>query len=458
MPDDASAAGRAILARLDRIPVWPYPWSVLIIVGFGFFFAFFDIVTIGFAQPHIVKQFGVTAEAAAWSITASLLGYIVGSLLDARIADKLGRRRALFVSITLFTVGTLLSATSPNLTWLIIWRVVSGMGIGAEIAAVTTYLSELAPPRTRGRSVGWAVAAGFLGFAAVPIVARWLLPEYTWGWRALFVIGGIGGLAIAVMRRGLPRSPRWLVEQGHNDEAAAVIEAAEACARERLGTDLPAIPPPRVPFTGPRGLRALRHAPWPRRLLLFAAVWFLYYTGNYAWLTEGSNLLGKEGVTLTADLDYFIVTGIGFVIGAVAAALFADRLERKITTACVAGVWALLLVVFGWFPQPWVIMGAGLLASATIGLLVPILYAYTAESFPTHSRATCVSITDGIGHLGGAVAPIFALSVYNAAGFAWAFTAMGATGAAAGLLVLCGARMTGRGLDQVDGHVEGAER
>jgi putative MFS transporter len=86
-----------ILARLDRIPCWPYPRAVLAIVGAGIFFAFFDIVTIAAALPVLVKQLGVTAEAASRAVTFSLFGYIVGAFLVSRLADRVGRRFALLV-------------------------------------------------------------------------------------------------------------------------------------------------------------------------------------------------------------------------------------------------------------------------------------------------------------------------------------------------------------------------
>ena len=99
--------------------MWPYPRSLLWVVGFGFFFAFFDIVTIGFALPVVVRQFGVTSAQAGWTIASSLLGYILGAFVDSRIADRFGRRLSLVLSVSLFTVGSLLGATSPQLWWLV---------------------------------------------------------------------------------------------------------------------------------------------------------------------------------------------------------------------------------------------------------------------------------------------------------------------------------------------------
>ena len=99
-----------ILARLDRIPVWPYPRRVLGIVGAGIFFAFFDIVAIAAALPVLVDQFDVTAGAASQAITLGLFGYIIGAFLISRLADRSGRRIGLLVSVVLFSVGSLLTA------------------------------------------------------------------------------------------------------------------------------------------------------------------------------------------------------------------------------------------------------------------------------------------------------------------------------------------------------------
>src|SRR6201993_5115756 len=88
------------LSRLDRIPVWPYEKRLLWVVGAGYFFAFFDIVTISFALPVIATQFHVSMGAVALSVTSSLIGYIVGALADSQVADKWGRKLSLGVSVT----------------------------------------------------------------------------------------------------------------------------------------------------------------------------------------------------------------------------------------------------------------------------------------------------------------------------------------------------------------------
>jgi putative MFS transporter len=183
------------------------------------------------------------------------------------------------------------------------------------------------------------------------------------------------------------------------------------------------------------------------RLVLFIAVWFVYYIGNYGWLTLAPTLFVDKGYSLADSTTYLIVSGIGFLAGAFATTRFSDRFERKHTAALFATAWAISLLVIGLFVSPAVIVVFGFIASATVGLLVPLLYTYTAEHFATSARATGVALTDGLGHIGGALAPLIVLGANAAFGFSGAFIVMAATGLLTAGLVLLGVRATGRSLE-----------
>jgi putative MFS transporter len=435
---------------LDRIPVWPYEKRLLWVVGAGYFFAFFDIVTISFALPVIATQFHASKGAVSLSVTSSLIGYIIGALGDSQVADKWGRKLSLVVSVTMFSVGTALAAASWNVTSLVVFRFISGLGIGAEIAAVTTYLSEISPAPLRGRYTSWATTCAYAGFAVVPFVARFLVPNYAGGWRILFGIGALGGLTILFMRRGLPASPRWLVSQGRAEEAAEIVTEAEETARENLDAH-EELPTPEPVADEPRAealpVKALLRPPMAGRLALFIGIWFIYYIGNYGWLTLAPTLLTDKGYSLADSTTYLVVSGIGFLAGAFATTRFSDRFERKYSAAVFAIAWAISLLVIGLAVSPAVIIVFGFIASATVGLLVPLLYTYTAEHFATPARATGVALTDGLGHIGGALAPLIVLGANSAWGFSGAFIVMAATGLLTGALVLLGIRATGRSLE-----------
>ncbi len=439
-----------ISSRIDRLPVWPYPWLVLIVIGASFFFAFFDIVTIGFALPVIIKHFDVTASYASWAVTSSLIGYIIGSLFYSRIGDHFGRKTGLYLSVSTFSIGAIISGFSPNMDWLIFWRLIAGMGIGAEISLATTYLGELSPAKLRGRYTGWAITAAFAGFAAVPFIALLLVPNYSWGWRLLLVLGGVGGVMIAIMRRNIPESARWLSSNGKIEKADEIVSSAELFTQNKTGADLPEITEPDTANAGDYNLKSLFCPPLIFRIIMFGTIWFFYYIGNYAWLTLTPELLQKKGFELTQSISHLTLTGIGFLVGAVLAVFISDKFERKKSVSFIAFTWAVLLLLIGFFPGDNMILAAGFFASATIGLLIPILYTYTGENFPTKIRATGISITDGVGHLGGAFCGQIVFLIYRNFGFTGAMTGMAITGVIAGILVLTGKKTTCCSLEEIN--------
>lgn len=445
--------GEQLLARLDRIPIWPYPWRVLVLIGAGFFFCFFDILTIGQALPALQVQWDVSESLLAWTITASLIGYVIGEFIDGRIADRYGRRTALYISVSLFSVGSILSATSPNLWWLVGWRLISGMGIGAEISGATSYLSEMAPRRIRGHVTAIGVGCGFVSFAVLPFISMALIPNFDWGWRAIFVLGGAIAFIVFLMRRHMDETPRWLVTHGREEEAQHIIEQAEKLATQRIKKPLPPVTASPQLVTEYRKWFYLFKPPYLVWLFLFGAIWSFYYIGNYAWITLTAELYVEKGISLPTAFLVQGVASFGYIIGAIAAIIISDRIERKWLVAIIAVVWSVCLLLVGWVPSTLLIMVCGFAASATIAMFIPVMYTYTAEAFPIWGRATGISLTDGIGHIAAAFCAqiIFGISgLFRSSGY-WfeaAFTTMALTGLITMLLLIFGPRRTGRSLDE----------
>ncbi len=433
--------GQQVLARLDALTIWPYRPQLLIAVGAAWFFAFFDVVNIGYALPVISDQFGISSSQAAIAVTLGLVGYVVGSLTDGVLADRRGRQLALLASVITFTIGSIIAAVSQDLTVLCIGRFIAGMGIGAEISAATAYIGDISPSRLRGRAGGLAAAWGYVGIAVVPFVAMWLVPSFEWGWRFLFLIGAAGGLVVLPLRLHLPSSPRWLVAEGRVDEAEVIVTAGEQRVQEHPSRLRATHLPSHQATPRPHG----RHD-FVKFAVLFVALWFVYYIGNYGWLTLAPTLLTDQGFSLTSSIGFLSVTGIGFVVGAFGAFFIGERIERRSMIFLALVVWALALMVIGLAPTAAVIMVMGFIASLTIGFAVPVMYVYTAEHFPSGQRARGVSVADGTGHIGGAIVPYIVLPA-AAVSFAWGMGVMALTGAIAAVLVLFGRRMTGLAVD-----------
>ncbi|MDF1653706.1 MAG: MFS transporter [Coxiellaceae bacterium] len=444
-----------ILARLDRLPVWPYSYWLLLIIGIGFFFSFFDIVTIGIALPVFTKQFHVTTAAATWTITSGLIGYIIGSLLDSRLSDLCGRKVALILSVFFFSGGSILSATSSDLTQLIIWRFIIGMGIGAEIANVVTYIGELSPADQRGRYSAMCVTFAFFGFAFVPFIGLALVPQFPWGWRLMFVLGGLGGVVVLFMRLFTPESIRWLVSHKKMQEAHTQLLELERECRHRIRAELPepVVQSSHRQQHSNHKFSSVLHSSVVGYVVLFALVWAFYYIGNYAWLTLDTKLFILAGFQLKNSLLLVSLSSMGFVFGSLFSIWASDRFERKWFCFIVSLLWAGILLIIGWWTSFGVILFFGFLAAFSIGAIIPVMYTFTAEHFPTPVRATCMSITDGVGHIGGAFCGqiIFAFYYWYQAsgrGVSVAFTAMSITGVFTALLLLFAQKKNRKALNQ----------
>ena len=427
------------LARLDRLPRWPWTRGLLVNLGGSFFFAFFDIVVIGASLPVIADQFGVTSAQSGLAITAGLVGLVIGSFAGAYLASRKSRVIALQTALWGFSLGMVLSVFAPNLTWLIVARFIAGLGTGADIAVVVTYVAEVSPLRARGRITGFTTICGYVGIAIVPFLALILVDNYSWGWRALFAFGALGAVLVVLTRRHMPPSPRMLADEGDEKALGALVDEAEQRVKARVGE----LPPVATAIPD----EEIKHRPRIWLVGIFTVAWFFYYIGNYGWLTVAPTILTDSGMAITASLGFLAVANLGLVVGAVASYFLAERVERKWLLIGTLVVWSVALGGIGVLDTSSAIMVLGFVAAFTIGLTVPIFYAFTSEHFSSRLRPWGMAWTDGLGHLGGAIAPYILIGPTLAV----SFSLMGATGLVAACLLLFTSRTRGKSLEELAG-------
>ena len=443
-----------LIARFDRIPIWPYSSAVLWVVGIGYLIAFFDITNVAFGLPVFSKALHFTPQQEALPITASLVGYVVGAWLNSNFADIVGRKAGIATATCMFTIGCLITGFSAGLDSMVIGRFITGMGIGAEIAIISAYIGEMAPAAVRGRYTGLTNVFAMIGQGVVPVVALGLVPNFDWGWRAMFFLGALGGLTLLLFPF-LPESPRWLMTKGRHAEAAKIIDAAEARAMARNGGYLPDLIEA-APETQAKGFPtfALFRPPFLGRVVLLFILWFVWYIGTYTWLGLGPTFFVAKGFTLTSSITFMLASSIGYPLGSVLATWLGDLFERKFSIMAGMAVWTICFVAIGYADRALFIYVAVFLVSLSLGFFLPLLYTLTAESFPTNARATGVSLTDGVGHLGGAIGPIMALSVFSwgglGGGFTTVFLFMALTGLVTFVLLPLTIRATKRSLEVVN--------
>lgn len=211
-----------VTSFIDEQPVSGYQRGIVALCFLVLAVDGFDTAGIGFIAPAIRLEFGVTAAALAPVFGAGFFGLLVGALCMGPVADRWGRKPALIMSTVLFGVACLASSAAPDVTWLIVLRFLTGVGLGGAFPNAVTLASEFFPHRKRSMLVT-IVASGFtIGSAAGGLISAQVLPHI--GWRGVLVIGGILPLLLAgVAWMRLPESVQYLALKGRSADVVAAI-------------------------------------------------------------------------------------------------------------------------------------------------------------------------------------------------------------------------------------------
>jgi sugar porter (SP) family MFS transporter len=233
MTEREPAAGVGALGHLDgKVPTRFY-WQLTLLATIGGFLFGYDTANIGSALTVIPYQLGDLAS--GYLVAGASLGAAAGALCAGPLTDRFGRRSLLIVDASIYAVGALLSAFTPNVGVLLFARTLIGLAIGADSAIATAYISEYAPRNRRG-ALGmlqqWMITVGILFAYIVALVIFRLWPGSASGadWRWIFGLGAVPAVIGVVLRFEMPESPRWLLRKQHWDAAQKAFA--------RLGTEV----------------------------------------------------------------------------------------------------------------------------------------------------------------------------------------------------------------------------
>ena len=406
MEGTAASNGLPLGEALDRAPMTSLHTRFWLLAALGVMLDGFDFFIIGVAHPLIKQDFGTSDAVKGLVAAAAIVGAIFGAGLLGPLADKIGRRRIFKLDLVLFAVFSVLCMVAWDVWSLIAFRFVLGIAIGLDYPIAASYLAEVLPAKNRGQ---WLVgafslqAAGILLGATVGVVVIEALPEID-SWRWMLGFGVIPALIIIWLRRKVPESPRWLAQNGREEEAAQVAEELVKHPVEVTEADTRRAAPP------PEGLKALIQPQLFRRDMIrrtvFTAVpWFLmdiavYGVGIFTpTLLAAISLAGPDATFLaddiaateaTAILDIFLV--IGFAIAIV-------MVERVGRIPLQLGGFVMMIVALCILGTAEALEGGG---AAHIGMVIAgfaifntfinagpnaTTYALPAEVFPSEVRA-----------------------------------------------------------------------
>jgi len=408
-----------VAARLDRLPMARWHRRMVLLIGLGSFFNFYEVALGSFLGVLLSTEWNLTRTDLALIVGATFLGEMVGSLTLAPLADRLGRRLLFQVNLVAYALLSLATAFSPDLGVFLVLRVLTGIGLGAELTLVDTYLSELLPAARRGRSMAWSYTLGLLAVPVAGLLAKSATGTLLGvaGWRWLLALAAVGGLMVWVARRRLPESPRWLVAVGRPKEADRVLRVIE----REVGPPTEDVVPE---------ITAAQRDPRRSRSILLWAMWILGPIGFYAFASVAPIVLLAKGFDLGNSLAYAALTAIGYPLGSLVSVYLTERVERRaLLIASTLGV-AVFGAVFGSAGSTVLILVAGTCTTLSSVVQSNVSHIYQAELFRSGNRSTSIGIPYSASRLVGALLPLVAVGLLASIGAGGMYAGCG------GLLVL----------------------
>jgi MFS family permease len=399
---------RSYLERLDRAPWRRVHTWILISLGVGWALDSFEVNIVGNVLSLVKRLFHLSDLASSLLVSSWLVGILVGAWGFGYLADRLGRKRLIVLTIGLYAAATVATACAWNYPSLMAFRFLTALGVGAEYSVVNASIAEFVPAKARG----WAGAlvinfwsAGAMLGSAVTLVLLATLPPAT-AWRLTFAVGALGALAIALFRRHLPESPRWLMRQGRWREARAVVEQVTG---EDPGPVTVSAPTP------PAAAPLLAH----RRALVFGALLATSLGAGYYGLFAAVPLIlvPHLGLGAASVPVFFLVGNLGSLLGGLTMTALLDRWGRARTvgvffTAAALSTLLLLTAVTG--APPALAAAAFLVNSFWMTGAWTSAYPVTAELLPTERRATGLGLAIAVGRLAAAVGPVLLVAAAKA--------------------------------------------
>ncbi|SHM13701.1 MFS transporter, putative metabolite:H+ symporter [Paracoccus solventivorans] len=375
-----------------------------------------QVVAVGFAAPSIAASFGLDMRTALQSGTLFFLGMFLGAALFGRLADRVGRRNVLIVTVACDAVFGLASAFSPDFQWLLALRFLTGAAVGGTLPVDYAMMAEFLPPKNRGRWLVWLEGFWALGTLIVALTA-WAAATWALGapWKLIYIVAALPACIGIFLRLWVPESPMYLLRRDREPQARAIIN------RVRVANGAPALPEGArliLPPTAPTPAGGILAPGLARTTLAVLSVWFLVslsYYGVFVWLP---GKLATEGFGFVRGYGFLVVLALAQLPGYALAAWGVDNWGRQRTLRIFLMLSALGCLAFVTAGSALLVAGALMLMSFALLGTWGALYALTPEVYPTTLRATGMGMAGAIARLGGLAAPsvlaVLATSDFNA--------------------------------------------
>lgn len=400
-------------APFAGVPFWITTLTFLILIADGY-----DIQSIAFAAPALAASWDLKRELLGSVLASGIIGMGVGSVLMGRIADRIGRKLTFCTCIAVLSAGSLLSAAASDLDQLVLFRLVTGLGLGGAAPLAASLSAEWTPARWRSLAVGTVIVGVPLGGMLGAAIAEHIIPTY--GWRAVFIVGAISPIILlALALPKLPESPKYLVARPR--EYPRLAHSLNGFLSKNVfdGSESFFISEPEP--AGRATLFTLVRSPLlPVSLLLWTAFSCntLALYGFVNWLPT---VLSASGIPLVAALRGSMWFNSGGIVGSIMGSVLIGTYGSRSVGTTVALAGCLGAAALGIMTSSVAHAAHGLmfpvvvLAGASLNGMQAFLYTVSAHSYPTYIRGTGMGAAAAVSRVGGVLSSVVG-SAYFAAG------------------------------------------
>lgn len=443
-----------IANRIDRLPSTPMLKKILFVAGIGWMFDAMNQGMVSGVMAAIGADWELTTGQIGLLGSSGMLGMILGAALSGMAADKWGRRTVIVWTLVIFGVASGLSGFALNYPMLLVLRFCTGFGLGGELPAASTLISEFSPKKIRGRNVIILESFWAWGWILAALIAYLLIPVY--GWRTAFWVGAVPALFAAYLKHAVPESPRYLEVSGKGEEADSLLQKMEnqAGIGAFLSTEQEdySLNARRTRLS----LGELWSGKYIRSTFVLWVIWIGINFGYYGFVLWTPSLLVAQGFALVKSFQFTLIMCLAQLPGYFSAAYLVERIGRK---------WVLTIYFAGTALASWLFGHAG---STTQVLLYGSLlyffslgawgcvYAYTPEVYPTAARGSGTGWAAAFGRIGAFAAPLTVPVIYSAygekAGFVYVFAVLTGVFALVAIVVaIFGKETMGKSLEEISG-------
>ena len=410
--------------RLDRLPWSRFHTLVVVALGITWILDGLEVTLVGSLAAAISDSPKLKLTEAQFGMTASayLAGAVIGALFFGWLTDRLGRKKLFTITVLVYLVATAASGFAWDWWSLMAFRFITGLGIGGEYAAVNATIQELIPARRRGytdlviNGSYWVGAA--LGAVGAIVVLDPAIIDPELGWRLAFVVGGVIGLAVLLLRRFIPESPRWLMTHGQPEEADTIVRGIEARIEAETGKALPPPPPGKLRLRRHKGawfgesVRVLLRDYRQRTVLgvvLMGSQAFCYNAILFTYALVLTKFYGISG----GHVGWFMLPfALGNFMGPLLLGRMFDTLGRRTMISATYALSGVLMAIVGWLFARGALSAVEQTAAWTVifffaSAAASSAYLTVGETFPLEVRAVAISVFYALGTaIGGIAGPI----------------------------------------------------